>query len=86
MKEIQSLTRPVAALSRFLSQSTDKCKPFFIEIKKNRRLLWTDECKEAFAKLKECLSKLLLMSKPISREDLYLYIAVSDYVVSAALI
>lgn len=29
MKEIQSLTRKVAALSRFLSRSTDKYKPFF---------------------------------------------------------
>ena len=36
MKEIQSLTRWAAALSRFLSRSTDKCKSFFMTIKKNK--------------------------------------------------
>ena len=29
MKEVQSLTRRVAALSRFISRAIDKCLPFF---------------------------------------------------------
>lgn len=37
-------------------------------------------------KLKEYLSKPQLLSKLIDREDLYLYLAVSDCAVSAALI
>lgn len=84
MKEIHSLTGKAAALNWFLSRSTDKCKPFFTAIKKSK--LWTDKCKEVFTKLKEYLSKPLLLSKPIDREYMYLYLAVLDYSVSAALI
>ena len=33
-KEIQRLTRRIAALSRFVSRSSDKCRPFFLVLKK----------------------------------------------------
>lgn len=39
MKEIQSLTRKAAVLNRFLSRSTDKCKPFVMAIKKSKGLV-----------------------------------------------
>ena len=41
-KEIQSLTRRVVALNRFVSKATDKCLPFFKVLKK--AFEWTDEC------------------------------------------
>ena len=41
-KEIQSLTRRVAALNRFVSKATDKCLPFFMVLRK--AFEWTDEC------------------------------------------
>lgn len=44
---------------------TDKCKSFFNAIKKYKGLLWTEECAEAFKKLKECLSNPPLLSKLI---------------------
>ena len=34
IKEVQSLTRRVAALNRFVSTTTDKCLPFFKVLKK----------------------------------------------------
>lgn len=37
-----------------------------------------DECEKAFAKLKEYLSKPLLLFKPINLEDLYLCLPVFD--------
>ncbi|KAI5335482.1 hypothetical protein L3X38_025615 [Prunus dulcis] len=40
VKEIQSLTGRAAALNRFLSRSTDKCRPFFKALKKGQR----DKC------------------------------------------
>ncbi|CAL9029511.1 unnamed protein product, partial [Prunus brigantina] len=43
-KEIQSLTGRVAALNRFLSRSTDKCRPFFKALKKGHKDKWDDEC------------------------------------------
>ena len=47
VKEIQRLTRMVAALSRFISKSTDRCAPFFQALKNYGRASWTDECAEA---------------------------------------
>ena len=34
VKEVQSFTRKVAALNRFFSRATDKCMPFFKDLKK----------------------------------------------------
>ena len=55
MKEVQSLTRKVAALNRFVSRAMDKCMPFFKLLKK--AFQWTDECEQALAKLKEYLTR-----------------------------
>jgi hypothetical protein len=41
-KEVQGLMGRIAALNRFVSQSTDKCLPFFKTLKK--AFTWTDEC------------------------------------------
>ena len=43
IKEVQKLTRMAAALSRFISRSSDKCRPFFNLIKKSsrRNFQWT---------------------------------------------
>ena len=46
VKEVQFLTRRVAALNRFVSKTTDKCLPFFRVLK--RAFEWTDECQQAF--------------------------------------
>ena len=54
VKEVQSLTRKVTALNRFVSRATDKCQPFFKVLKK--AFQWTEECEEALLKLKEYLT------------------------------
>ncbi|CAL2247866.1 unnamed protein product [Prunus armeniaca] len=77
-KEIQSLTGRAAALNRFLSRSTDKCRPFFKALKKGHKDKWDDECEVAFQNLKTYLTSPPLLSKPIPGEDLYIYLAVSD--------
>ena len=55
-------------------------------MKGNKRFLWDDKCEQAFKVLKEYLGKLLLLSKPVEGEPLFLYLAVSEYAVSGALI
>ncbi|KAI5351123.1 hypothetical protein L3X38_004014 [Prunus dulcis] len=85
-KEIQSLTGRAAALNRFLSRSTDKCRLFFKALKKGHRDKWDDECEVAFQNLKTYLTSPPLLSKSIPGEDLYIYLAVSDSAVSSALI
>src|SRR5450432_247296 len=57
LKEIQKLTGMAAALNRFISRSTDKCRPFFELLKKcsRRSFHWSEECEEAFQQLKTYL-------------------------------
>ena len=63
IKEVQFLTRRVAALNRFVSKAMDKCLPFFKTLK--RAFVWTDEYEAAFQELKWYLSNppLLILSK-----------------------
>ena len=49
VKEVQHMSRRIAAFNRFVSRSTDKCFPFFKLLKKFE---WTNECTKAFESLK----------------------------------
>ena len=84
IKEVQSLTRRVVALNRFVSKTTDKCLPFFKILRK--AFDWTDQCQKAFQDLKVYLTTTPLLSPSIPGEELYLYLAVSPHAVSSALI
>ena len=84
VKDIQSLTRRIAALNRFVSKATDKCLPFFRVLRKSFE--WIDECQQAFEGLKAYLASMLLLSPTKPGEELYLYLAVSPHVVSSTLI
>ena len=50
IKEVQKLTRRVAALNRFVSKATNKCLPFFKTLK--HAFAWTDDCETTFQELK----------------------------------
>ena len=84
IKEAQSLNGKIAALNRFVSKATDKCLPFFRTLRKSFE--WTNECQKAFKDMKKYLSSPPLLSPSKPGEDLYLYIAVSQAAVSAALV
>ena len=84
VKEVQKLTRRIAALNRFVSRTTDKCLPLFKTLK--QAFAWIDECEIAFQELKRYLSNSPLLSPSKERENLYLYLAVSATAMSAALI
>ena len=78
------MTGKVVALNRFVSRETYKCMPFFKVLKK--AFQWNDECEEALAKLKEYLTKPPLLSPLVMGEKLFLYLVVSNIVVSSTLI
>ena len=84
VKEVQSLTGRVAALNRFVSKATDKCLPFFKVLR--RAFEWTDGCQWAFKDLKVYLTSTPSLSPSKLSEELYLYLAISPYAVSSALI
>ena len=84
VKAVQSLNGKVAALNRFVSKATNKRLPFFRVLRKSFE--WTDECQKAFEDLKKYLSSPPLLNPSMPGEELYLYIAVSQAAVSAALV
>lgn len=63
IKDVQRLTRRVAALNRFVSIAIDKCLLFFKFLRKAFK--WDEECDKAFEKLKAYLEFLLLLSRPL---------------------
>ncbi|XP_074326579.1 uncharacterized protein LOC141664521 [Apium graveolens] len=87
VKDVQSLTGRVAALNHFVSKSSDKCQKFFKAIKRaGRNFKWTEECEEAFQNIKKHLSSPPILSNPKAGETLTLYLAVSDFTISAVLV
>ena len=84
IKDIQRLTRRIAALSRFISRASNKCRPFFQVLKK--AFQWDAHCQEAFTALKTYLSSPPILVSPSEGELLTLYLAVSDFATSAALV
>ena len=76
----------IAALNRFISRSADKCRSFYLLIKKWKGFEWFEDCIVAFQQLKEYLSRPPIMSSPEADEVLYAYIAVAPHAVSLVLI
>ena len=84
VKKVQSLNGKIAALNRFISRAMYRCLPFFRTLR--RSFAWTDECQMTFDNLKKCLLSLPLLNPSKPGEELYLYLAVSQVVVSATLV
>ncbi|GKU89032.1 hypothetical protein SLEP1_g3225 [Rubroshorea leprosula] len=94
-KDVERLAGRVAALHRFISKSADKCLPFFKVLRtaaqkdetgKPQKFNWTTECQAAFDELKAYLSSPPLLTKAEEGEILYLYLGISDTVVSSVLV
>ena len=71
-------------MSCFVSRASDKCRPFFQVLKK--AFQWDAHCKEAFTALKTYLSSLLILVSPSEGELFTLYLVISDFATSAALV
>ncbi|XP_072077923.1 uncharacterized protein [Arachis hypogaea] len=86
IKEVQRLTGRLAALSRFLPCLASKSSCFFQTLKTKRAFQWTDECEQAFTTLKETLSKPPILHTPLQGEPLLLYLSVTNWAISSALV
>ncbi|XP_022857189.1 uncharacterized protein LOC111378249 [Olea europaea var. sylvestris] len=84
-REVQSLIGRVSALSRFVSKSTDHCKPFFDTLRGGKKFEWTKEFHDTFNELKRQLARSLLLSKPKAGETLKLYLSISEHAISVVL-
>ena len=84
-KGVQQLTGRLTTLGRFISRFTDRLKPFFATLNGANQAGWNEECDEAFTAIKQYLVEPLVLASPEADEALFVYLAVSDVLVSAAL-
>ncbi|XP_070018031.1 uncharacterized protein [Nicotiana sylvestris] len=64
--------------SIFIAQLTSTCDPIFKLLKKDAAIRWTDECQEAFDKIKEYLSNPPVLVPPEPGRPLFLYLIVLE--------
>jgi len=76
----------MSALSRFISRLGEKGLPFFKLLKASEKLSWIEEADAAFTQLKTFLTSSPILTAPQPNEDLLLYIAATDRVVSTAIV
>lgn len=86
VREVQKLNGMVAALTRFISRSSDKCHPFFQDLKKRRNSSWNLKCQEVYQQLVAYLEKLPTLTHPYVGETLFLYLAISAHSLSGVLV
>ena len=84
-KEPQRLTGRLIALGRFIARFTDKLRPFFLVLKGASAIGWTEDCQFVFEGIKHYLTQPPILSSPQPNEQLYMYLAVSDWVVNVVL-
>jgi hypothetical protein len=86
IKDVQKLTRCMAALNRFISKLGERGLPFFKLLKHQEKFMWTAEAEQALAQLKDFLSKPPVPTVPRKKEQLLLYLAATTHVVSTAIV
>jgi hypothetical protein len=86
IKDVQKLTGPLAALSRFISRLAERVLPFFKLLRKSGPFSWTEEAEQAPQELKRHLVSLPILVAPEPGEPLYLYIAATAEAVSMVLV
>ena len=84
-KGVQQLTSRLAALGRFISRFTNRLKPLFATLKGANRAEWNEECDQVFMAIKQYLAEPPVLASSEVGETLFVYLAVSDVVVSVAL-
>ncbi|GAA0142448.1 hypothetical protein LIER_03350 [Lithospermum erythrorhizon] len=87
-KEVQKLTRCLAALNRFISKFGERNLPFFKNLRRmlKEKFSWDKKCSEAFEELKRYLGSPYWLSRPKVGEQLQLYLSISDVAVSSVLL
>ncbi|GKC56202.1 reverse transcriptase domain-containing protein [Tanacetum coccineum] len=88
LKEVQKLNRKLASLNRFLAKSAEKSLPFFKTLKKFTKksdFHWTAEAEDPFKQIKQLIAELPMLTAPMEKEELIVYLAAAKETVSAVL-
>jgi len=86
VKDVQKLTGCMAALRRFISRLGEKWLPFFRLLKASKKFSRIEQANAVFTQLKIFLISPPILTAPQPNEDLLLYIAATDRVVSTVLV
>jgi hypothetical protein len=85
-KDVMKLTGMIVALGRFISKLGKKGLPLLKLLKKADKFVWDDKAQKAFEALKESFTTTPIMTPPIPKETLLLYISTTTNVVSTVLV
>nr|GEY22124.1 reverse transcriptase domain-containing protein [Tanacetum cinerariifolium] len=88
LNDVQKLNGKLASLNRFLAKSTEKSLPFFKTLKKCTKksdFHWTTKAEEAFKQMKQLIAELPMLTTPMEKEELIVYLAAAKATVSAVL-
>ncbi|GJU86073.1 reverse transcriptase domain-containing protein [Tanacetum coccineum] len=88
LKDVQKLNGKLVSLNRFLAKSAEKSLPFFKTLKKCTKksdFYWTTEAEEAFRQMKQLIAELPMLTAPMEKEELIVYLAAAKEAVSAIL-
>ncbi|XP_074283668.1 uncharacterized protein LOC141608205 [Silene latifolia] len=82
---VQKKNGRVAALNRFISRSSERCRLFYNLVRKNKSFKWMPEHEIAFQELKTYMATPPLLAKPNKGEPPTVYLSVTETAVSGVL-
>ncbi|GJR79815.1 reverse transcriptase domain-containing protein [Tanacetum coccineum] len=88
LKDVKKLNGKLASLNRFLAKSAEKSLPFFKTSKKCTKksdFHLTTEAEEVFRQMKQLIAELPMLTTPMEKEELIVYLAIAKETVSAVL-
>ncbi|GJW40888.1 reverse transcriptase domain-containing protein [Tanacetum coccineum] len=88
LKDVQKLNEKLASLNRFLAKSAEKSLQFFKTLKKSIKksdFHWNAEVEEAFKQMKQLIAELPMLTVPMEKEELIVYLTAAKETVSAVL-
>ncbi len=78
LKELRGLIGRLQFIRRFISQHSQRCRPFYELLKGGALFEWNDKCQQAFDGLKRYLSSPPILKPPTLEKSLILYVSVID--------
>nr|GEV51930.1 reverse transcriptase domain-containing protein [Tanacetum cinerariifolium] len=86
LKDVQKLNEKLASLNRFLAKLAEKSLPFFKTLKicmRKSDFHWTTEAEEAFKQMKQLIAELPMLTAPMEKEELIVYLAATKETLTA---
>nr|GEX58529.1 reverse transcriptase domain-containing protein [Tanacetum cinerariifolium] len=88
LKDVQKLNENLVSLNRFLAKSAENSLPFFKTFKKYTKKSdfdWITIAEEAFKQMKQLIAELPMLTAPVERKELIVYLAAVKEMVTASL-